>query len=399
MRRGLRLLLLIGAFLSAAIAPAPIWAGEPATSSASQIMVMLPLPAPHFRVGSTYASGYGEDAGRGVRRRTAARIAQEHGLTLANSWPMSTLGVECFVMDVPVGQSPDDVAKRVGTDRAVKWSEAVATYAVEGQQEGDKDALYPMQPAASDWPLAALHRSLTGRNVTVAIIDSGVDVRHPDLLGQIIVSRNFTTSAYVGEKHGTAVAGVIAARANNQVGIAGIAPDARIMALRACAQGSAGTLCDSFSLAKAIQFALERRAPIINMSLSGPPSRLLAELLREGLQHGSTVVAAVDLDRNEGGFPASLSGVIAVRGENMGRSSILAYSAPAQDIPTPQPGKKWALVSGTSYAAAHVSGLLALLRQARGPEGQLRLAPATGGPIDICATFGSRVCAVSESRR
>ncbi len=136
------------------------------------------------------------------------------------------------------------------------------------------------------------------------------------------------------------------------------------------------------------------------MSLSGPPSRLLAELLREGLNHGSTVVAAVDVDLDGGGFPASLSGVIAVRGENIGRSSILAYQcAPAQDIPTPQPGKKWALVSGTSYAAAHVSGLLALLRQARGPEGQLRLAPATGGPIDICATFGNRICAASASRR
>jgi subtilisin family serine protease len=395
---GARFLLLIGAFLSAAIVPAPLWAGEPAANSASQIMVMLPLPAPHFRVGSTYSSGYGEDPGRGMRQRTAARIARAQGLVLVNSWPMPTLGVECFVMDVPVGQVPDDVARRVSLDRAVKWSEPVATYAVEGQ-DAEKDALYPMQPAAKEWPIAALHRSLTGRNVTVAVIDSGVDVRHPDLLGQVIVSRNFTTSAYVGEKHGTGVAGIIAALANNQVGIAGIAPDARIMALRACTQASAGTLCDSFSLAKAVQFAVERRTPIINLSLSGPPSRLLAELLREGLDHGAAVVAAVDVDLDGGGFPASLSGVIAVRGENMGRSSILAYSAPAQDIPTPQPGKKWALVSGTSYAAAHVSGLLALLRQARGSEGQLRLAPATGGPIDFCATFGNRVCAASASRR
>jgi subtilisin family serine protease len=312
---------------------------------------------------------------------------------------MPALGVECFVMDVTTGQTPDEIAKNVGADPAVKWSEAVATYAAEGREGGDKDALYPMQPAVTLWPLAALHRSLTGRNVTVAVIDSGVDVGHPDLAGQIILNRNFAASPYVGEKHGTAVAGVIAARANNQVGIAGIAPEARIMALRACTQAAAGTLCDSFSLAKAIQFALDRKAPIINMSLSGPPSRLLAELLRGGLERGSTIVAAVDTDMEGGGFPASLSGVIAVRGENMGHSSIVAYNAPAQDIPTPQPGKRWALVSGTSYAAAHVSGLLALLRQERGPEGRLKLSPATGGPIDICATFGSRVCAASASRR
>src|SRR4051812_17862098 len=118
----------MGAFLLGAIIPAPLWAGEPAASSASQIMVMLPLPTPHFRVGTTYSSGYGEDAGRGARQRAAARIARVHGLVLLNSWPMPTLGVECFVMEVPVGQAPDDVARRVGTDRDVKWSEPVATY-------------------------------------------------------------------------------------------------------------------------------------------------------------------------------------------------------------------------------------------------------------------------------
>ena len=74
MKPGLRLLLLIGAFLSAAIAPAPLWAGEAAANSVNQIMVMLPLPAPHFRVGTTYSDGYGEDAGRGRVRRVEVWI-------------------------------------------------------------------------------------------------------------------------------------------------------------------------------------------------------------------------------------------------------------------------------------------------------------------------------------
>lgn len=380
---------------------APVWAGQGRASGAApgQVMVMLPMPPAHFRTGSSYSGGYGDDAARGARQRAATRIARDYGLSIETSWPMPTLAVECFIMAVPDDQELAKVAERIGRDKAVKWSEPVADYTAQTQKESAEDMLYKMQPAASEWPLASLHRSLSGRNVTVAVIDSGVDTNHPDLIGQIALSRNFAASPYVGEDHGTAVAGVIAARANDRVGIAGIAPGARVMALRACTQADRTTSCDSFSLAKAIQFALERRAPIINLSLSGPPGRLLTDLLKQCLDHGSAVVAAVDPDRGDGGFPASLPGVIAVRGAGFGRSLILAYSAPAQDIPVPQPGKKWALVNGTSYAAAHVSGLLALLRQAQGGDAPLKLAPASGGPINMCATFGKWVCAASVSKR
>ena len=112
----------------------------------------------------------------------------------------------------------------------------------------------------------------------MAVIDSGIDAGHPDLAGQVAVNRNFVSGQpLVAEQHGTAVAGIIAAKADNRMGIVGVAPGTRLLGLRACWQGrdSASTVCDTLSLAKALYFAVESRADVINLSLSGPDDRLL----------------------------------------------------------------------------------------------------------------------------
>jgi hypothetical protein len=148
-------------------------------------------------------------------------------------------------------------------------------------------------------------------------------------------------------------------------------------------------VCDTLSLAKAIAFAVERRTDVINLSLSGPADRLLATLLKTGMNRGTRVVAADDVAANDGGFPASLPGVIAVAAApSPGARG--PYWAPGRDIPTTQPGGRWYLVSGASYAAAEVSGLLALLQErygvAAGARGLISTRVA-GGEIDGCATL------------
>ena len=158
------------------------------------------------------------------------------------------------------------------------------------------DPLFAAQPAARQWQLAKLHRLATGSGVRVAVIDSGIDASHPDLAGQVAVNRNFVAGRpMAAEQHGTGVAGIIAARAGNGIGLAGIAPGAR--SSWACAPAGrrrAKTLCDSFSLAKALYFAIDQKAPVINMSLSGPDDRLLRQLLKIAMGKGETVVAAFD---------------------------------------------------------------------------------------------------------
>jgi subtilisin family serine protease len=152
--------------------------------------------------------------------------------------------------------------------------------------------------------------------------------------------------------------------------------------LRACWQANATrTVCDSFSVIKALYFAIEQKADVINMSISGPGDRLLRTLVNLALERGSTVVAAFDPKRPEGGFPASELGVIAVSDTPIGGH---VFVAPGRDIPTTQPGDKWFVVSGNSFAAAHVSGLMALLRQKNHSSA---LVTAAAGRIDACASL------------
>ena len=145
------------------------------------------------------------------------------------------------------------------------------------------------------------------------------------------------------------------------------------------------TLCDSFSLVKALYFAIEQKSDVNNLSLSGPEDRLIHQLLDIGLSRGITVVAAVDRGRPNGGFPASVPGVIAVSNASLALASGQVYTAPGRDVPTTEPGGRWFLVNGSSYSAAHVSGLMALVRQKHRSAGA-SLVTAGGGAIDACAT-------------
>jgi subtilisin family serine protease len=302
---------------------------------------------------------------------------------------MPLVGVDCFVMRLQPGQAVDSVIERVSHHREVAWSQPLQDYQTLAAGRAT-DPLYLTQPAASEWHLANLHQLATGKGVTIAIIDSKVETTHPDLAGQVTVSQDFLSArGSPPEDHGTGIAGVIGAKPDNGIGIVGVAPGARLMALRACSETrGAGSTCDTLSLAKALQFALERGADIINMSLSGPPDRLLSTLINLGLSRRVSVVAAYDPRRASGGFPASVPGVIAVADEALPSVPEPVFRAPGKDIPTTQPGGRWYLVNGSSFAAAHVTGLLALLREERRTNTRLGpIARAPTGVVDACATL------------
>ena len=364
--------------------------------ASQQVLVLLNLPPRHFRPDGNYAGSYSDAAGRTARRRVAAQLAREHGLTMDSDWPMPLLGVDCFVMTVPPDRSPGRTAQDLSQDARVSWAQTMNVY----RAQGHDDPLFSIQPAARDWRLATLHETVTGRHVRVAVIDSGVERTHPDLARQIELSEDFVAGREAtAEAHGTAVAGIIAAQADNGIGIVGVAPQARVLALRACwQQASTATLCSSLSLAQALQSAITHDAQIINLSLSGPPDQLLARLLDVALAKGIAIVAAVDRDAAGGGFPAAHHGVIAVADAGPDMPTLTIVVAPGRDVPSTQTGGRWAVVSGSSYAAAHVSGLLALLHEARERRGAVAFAPVAvaardlvrlpDGRIDACASLG-----------
>lgn len=345
-------------------APAVAGRDSPATGP-REILVMLRLPAPHFRPDVYYPADYRDDAGSAARRRIAEALAREYGLTILEDWAMPALNVDCYRMTAPAGVDPAKLISALERDKRVSWAQQVNTFA--GQGAGAGDPLYPVQPAAGQWQLSDIRKTATGRKVMVAVIDSGVEVDHPDLAGQVAVKQNFVDGVpYAGERHGTGVAGVIAARAGNGVGIEGVAPDARIMALRGCWEEAGGaTRCNSFTLGKAMNFALMNGAQIINLSLTGPPDRLLSELIDLACARGVRVVSAVDPGRRDGGFPASHPGVFAVTMDQARPAEGKILSAPGRDIPTSAPGARWGMVSGSSYSAAHISGMMAVLSELR----------------------------------
>ncbi len=380
--------LLLGLFL-AAVALLPVHAED---AERARVLVMLRLPPAHFEANAAYGGGYGAGAGQAARRRIAARLAQAHGLTLVTGWPMPVLGMDCYVMEAPVGRTADEVAASLTHEPGVAWSEPMHIYRAQGEAPVPNDPLYRLQPAARAWRVADLHQVATGRNVKVAVIDSRIDLRHPDLIGQVQVSRDFLPDRPgEPERHGTGVAGIIAAIGDNHKGVVGVAPGARLMALRACWQDArtTDTLCDSLGLAMALSFAIDHGAQVINLSLSGPSDRLLGALIDAAIAKGATVVGAVDPHLAQGGFPASHAGVVAVASDEGRAAPRGVYLAPGDDIPTTQPGGKWSLVSGSSYAAAHVTGLFALLKEKNLRPGALQplVVTSAGGAIDACASL------------
>ena len=382
---------------------APVPAAAQDLAERAEVLVLFRAAPPHFRAGSDYDVGYTDRQGRAGRLRLARQLARARGLKLVTDWPMPLLGLDCYVMEAPPGRTAADVVRELSAEPRVAWVEPMNLYRSRGVAHDDP--LFPVQPAARLWRLADLHELSMGDNVRVAEIDSKVDVSHPDLVGQVQEFQDFVPDHPASaERHGTGVAGVIAARADNGVGIVGIAPHARLMALRACwqiSQDSAAALCDSLSLAKALVFAIEHRAQVINLSLSGPPTLLLGKLIDVAAARGAAVVGAYDPELPAGGFPASHPQVIAVSDAEPAPPTVLL--APGRDIPVPLPGGRWGLADGSSYAAAHVSGLLALLRQ-RGPisRASLVLVTDTAGrrAIDPCASLlrGLGPCACACAR-
>ena len=355
-----------------------------------QILVMLRLPAPHYRPDGNYFESYDSQVGRDARRRVAEALAAEFKLRIVDSWPMPSLGVDCVVMEAPENVAMGELVAAVARDARVEWIQSMNLYRMLAQD----DPLLPLQPTAKLWRLSEIHRISTGKNVRVASIDSGVELDHPDLRGQILVARNFVDRQEgVAETHGTAVAGIIAAAAGNGVGIVGVAPQSQLMALRACWQSSADVdlgVCSTFTLAKAIQFALDRNAKVINLSLGGPRDRLLERLLTIALARGTVIVAAADPKIGDGGFPASVPGVIAVASDDAPQLSPAVLLAPGKDIPATLPGQRWGLVSGSSFAAAEMTGLVALL---------VELAPDQNAPQIREALAASETTASSPGRR
>ena len=303
-------------------------------------------------------------------KRVAEALAEEYGIRQVTQWPINSLGIHCVVYEIPANRPVEEVLKTLAKDKRVEAVQPMKKFHVTGDA-AYSDPYFKLQSGVREMHIASAHRIATGQNVKIAVIDTGVDDKHPDLAGQIAFEQNFVDkkAETPDDIHGTAVAGIIVASSNNQQGIVGVAPNAKIIALKACWQVGAQKAdadCDSLTLALALNAAILLKPNIINLSLIGPKDPLVERLVSKALDEGIIVVASTNANASTGkDFPASVNRVIAVQTAHLNSENhsidIKIIAAPGQEILTTLPHSTYNFMSGSSFAAAHVSGLIALM--------------------------------------
>ena len=302
--------------------------------------------------------------------RVLTQLAHEHDLRRVEGWPIESLDVYCEVLSVPEGRDVAEVITALNRDSRVDRAQRMNLFTT--QTTKYDDPYLELQSAATEMEVEQAHELATGRGVSIAIIDSGIDGNHPDLRGRVRLTRNLVTehpTARDGEIHGTAIAGVIASAVNNREGIIGVAPDVSIAALRACwaiSEDGPAAQCSSFSLARALELALGLQPNLINLSLSGPDDPLLSRLLDEVIERGIVVVTAYPTTSESSyAFPSSHPRVLTAHSSRVrvNSDSPFTLAAPATEVLTTTPGAGYAFLSGNSLAAAHTTGVIALLME------------------------------------
>jgi hypothetical protein len=304
----------------------------------------------------------------GATPQAIERIARRYDLTLVESQSFPLIGERLYRWRFDGRRPVVNVVRALGGDRIVASVQPNFLYRLEEQTIATG-----MHGDAAQYVLAMLQieqaqQIATGKEVPVAVIDSAVDLKHPDLGGLAV--KSFDTLG--GEKkkpnpHGTSIAGAIAAHGK----LLGIAPGAELLAVRAFDDAAGTAKGTSMAVYEGLQWAAANGARVINMSFSGPPHPTLQRLLAAAYDKDIVLIAAAGNagPQAEALYPAAYPDVIAVTAidsknqlfkmANRGRH--IAVAAPGVDILALAPDDAYQLATGTSIAAAHVSAIAALL--------------------------------------
>jgi len=268
------------------------------------------------------------------------------------------------VPDAAVAVIEQSLLSKPGVRYVEEDTVAHATWVPDDPKLGSQWGLAKVQ-AESAWD------SALGLNITIAIVDTGVDYNHPDLTGKVILGHDYVSNDEDPKDendHGTHVAGIAAAVANNAIGVAGMAPSANILAVRVLDRNGNGFLS---AIASGITYSVDHGAKVINLSMGGTTgSTVLQDAVDYAANHGVVVSCAAGNDsRMTMLFPAQYDSCTSVTAtdQNDARASFadggpgLDLSAPGVGILSTIRGGAYDTWSGTSMSAPFVSGLAALL--------------------------------------
>jgi subtilisin family serine protease len=225
----------------------------------------------------------------------------------------------------------------------------------------------PEQYVPQKLHLTEAHRVARGNRVLVAVIDSEVDAEHPELAGAVTANFESSTDTERPHIHGTGMAGAIAARRN----LVGVAPEVGLLTVRAFSTRANDVEGTTFNILKGLDWAATQKARIVNMSFAGPSDPRMRDALQKAYARGMVLIAAAGNagPRSPPLFPAAYPDVIAVTATNSqdalftgaNRGNYIAVAAPGVDVLAPAPDGGYQFTTGTSVAAAEVSGIAALL--------------------------------------
>lgn len=264
-------------------------------------------------------------------------------------------------------------------------------------------------PAGLQYALARLsadevHRIALGRGTRIGVIDSGIDVSHPDLSGARISEYDATAEGSPGERddsHGTGIAGILTARGV----VRGLAPAAELVSARVFRKGANGQISTTAEILKGVTWTVAQKARVLNMSFAGPRDPLVERHVKAVTARGGVIIAAAGNNGHDAApaYPAAYDGVIAVTAVDAeGRlyakanhGDYVTVAAPGVDVIVPGAGRSHNFESGTSFAAAHVSGVVALLLEVRPdltPQSARALIISSAddlGPAGVDSAFGA----------
>ena len=224
--------------------------------------------------------------------------------------------------------------------------------------------------------LSEIHAACSGQGVHIALLDTGVDIYHEDLDSSQIKTVDFTREGlgkFLTDIHGTALCGILAARPKNGKGIIGLAPASKIHVIKVCKRVSPSSIqatTDTFTLAEGLDYAIQKRVHVINVSIGGPRDRIIDKLINRARSDKIIIVAAAGNGgpRSPPSYPAAYTGVIGVTAIDQNlhlytkatRGRFVDIAAPGVNVFSLKPGNRYNFYTGTSFATAYVTGIIAM---------------------------------------
>lgn len=383
-----RFLSIISVLILSACTTLPESADAPQEFTDDAVVVIINDPRPQRRKQSSVNIGYQARVNYAkdpLLNRISESIARDYGVNVSYQWPIESLDVHCFVIETT---EPTELIAQLNADTRVRSAQKLNRFVSKGIDETEdqnKIKLNQEKPKKKKPKKKKIFNPTTSQNKfhinntfgagqRIAIVDTGADIQHPDLINSNLKQWDFvgTTRGQSKERHGTAVLGLISAQHANGEGIDGVAPRANVGVFRACWQPQENAIraaCDTVTLSLALDAVLRWKPDIVNLSLSGPPDQLLEEFIKIMDSKGIIVVAAFDENRDKKQrFPLERNNVLFAYGKNEKPNPLVdstVITMGNKDAFTLQPDGAYDVLNGHSMAAPIVSAMLALHKETK----------------------------------